>query len=89
MTEDVKATKSVAYRSEYSDRLREDGFLEGYEEGRLREARRILIELLELVTGGIAAEHRKRIEASTDRRALDDWIKVIIRLRSQILSARE
>jgi hypothetical protein len=69
--------------------LREEGFAEGFEEGRLRSARRILIKDLELTPGGIAARHRRRIEASTDRRELDDWIEVIMRIRASNGAVRE
>jgi hypothetical protein len=89
MPEDLEAKKTATFRSDWSDRLREEGFLDGFEEGQLRVARSTLIKFLELTPGGITAQHRRRIEASTDRRALDDWIKVIIQLRSQIPSAGE
>jgi hypothetical protein len=89
MAEDPKGTKIVSYRSDYSNPMRNNGYEDGLELGALSAMRRVLIQLLELIPGGITAEHRKRIEASTDRRALEDWFDVIVRLRSQIPPTRE
>jgi hypothetical protein len=93
MTENLEASKAVSCHSEYRDHFRDEGFqeafAEGFEEGRLRSARRILIRILELTPGGITAEHRRRIEASTDRQELDDWLDVIFRIRNWSAPARE
>jgi len=89
MTESLKAAETVTSRSEQGDRFHDESFREGFEEGRLRAARRILIRILELTPGGISVQHRRRIEASTDRQELDDWLGVIFRIRNWSAPARE
>jgi hypothetical protein len=93
MSKSLEASATDAHRSEYSVRWRSEGFqeafAEGFEEGRLRSARRILIMILELTPGGISTQHRRRIEASTDRRELDDWLDVIFRIRNWSAPVRE
>ncbi|GAA2167849.1 MULTISPECIES: hypothetical protein [Glycomyces] len=69
MLEELMRTQTRPYHSEYSDSLR----AEGVEQGKLEEARQVLVELLEATQSGITAEQRQRIEASTDRQELIAW----------------
>jgi hypothetical protein len=82
VAESPEATKSGTYRSEYRDRL--------VEEGALRQARSTLIRILELTPGGgITAEHRQRIEAVTDLQEIEEWLDVIFRIRNWNAPAQE
>jgi hypothetical protein len=69
MLEELMRTQTRPYHSEYSDSLR----AEGIEQGKLEEARQVLVELLEATQTGITADQRQRIEASTDRQELIAW----------------
>jgi hypothetical protein len=73
MLEELMRTQTRPYHSEYSDRLRAEGLEQGIEQGKLEEARQILIELLEATQIGITAEQRQRIEAMSDRQQLIAW----------------
>jgi len=78
MLEELMRTQTRPYHSEYSDRLRAEGIEVGVEQGRLVEARQILVDLLESTQTGITAEQRQRIEASTDRQELHTWLTKFI-----------
>lgn len=69
LLEELMQTKTRTYHSAYSDRLR----AEGREEGAVREARTVLVELLEATQTGITPEQRGRIEACSSLQQLHAW----------------
>ncbi|MFC4030273.1 hypothetical protein ACFO3J_02175 [Streptomyces polygonati] len=61
------------FRSETSEKLREEGRIEGREEGRRQEKISNILSLLRIRNIAITEAERERITSCTDESTLDQW----------------
>jgi hypothetical protein len=82
MLEELMRTQTRPYHSEYSDRLRAEGIEQGIEQGievgveqgKVQQARRALVLVLEGTPAGLTNDERQRIERCADLELLDSWL---------------